>query len=324
MIRPRIPLAATVGVALLAALLALARPQWLLEAEFARQRWLAGARLRATEVDGQRWVWLEAGNGPTMLLVHGFTGSKENWLPLIARLRDRYHLIAPDLPGWNASERVPGAHYGVRAQAQRLSAFIDALHLAPVDLVGHSMGGHISGLLAAEHPQQVEHLALLAAAGVPFKENAFAAAVRAGEDPFLVRNRADLHRQLALVFEHPPWVPWPLDAELARQRRADIDFERAVLARITAEDERYALHARLADIHVPVLLLWCAHDRVIDPSAMPVFAAGLRNSRSVLLPDCGHMANMERPAQVAAALHALHRSQDRDGASRRDQPDGSR
>lgn len=293
-------------VALLAAIVVLARPQWLLAAEFARQRWLAGAELRVTEAAGHRWVWLEAGHGPPMLLVHGFTGSKENWLPLMALLRDRYHLIAPDLPGWNASERQAGADYGVRAQVQRLAAFIDALQLPPVYLVGHSMGGHISGLLAAEHPEQVERLALLASAGVPFKDNAFAAAVRAGGDPFSVRDRADLHRQLALVFEQPPFVPWPLDAALARQRRADADFERAVLARITAEDERYALQARLADIRMPVLLLWCAHDRVIDPSAMRVFAAGLTDSRSALLADCGHMPNMERPAQVAAQLVALH------------------
>src|SRR3546814_6292961 len=81
---------------------------------------------------------------------------RSHWLPLMAQLADRFHLIAPDLPGWNASERKPGADYGVIAQAGRLHRFIAALGDAPVIVVGHSMGGHISGLLAADHPEQVQ------------------------------------------------------------------------------------------------------------------------------------------------------------------------
>src|SRR3546814_8462334 len=80
-------------------------------------------------------------------------------------LADRFHLIAPDLPGWNASERLPGADYGVIAQAARLHAFIAALGDGPVIVVGHSMGGHISGLLAADHPEQVQRLVLMSSAG---------------------------------------------------------------------------------------------------------------------------------------------------------------
>src|SRR3546814_17156900 len=64
---------------------------------------------------------------------------RSHWLPLMTQLADRFHLIAPDLPGWNASERLPGADYGVIAQAARLHAFIAALGDGPVIVVGHSM-----------------------------------------------------------------------------------------------------------------------------------------------------------------------------------------
>lgn len=280
------------------------RPQWLLDAEYARLRWLAGAEVKSLTAAVHHWQYLEAGSGPTVVLVHGFTGSKEHWLPLMAQLADRFHLIAPDLPGWNASERLPGADYGVVAQAGRLHRFIAALGDQPVILVGHSMGGQISGLLAADHPEQVQRLVLMASAGVPFTDNAFSNAVRSGNNPFAVHNRAELHRQMALVFSTPPFLPWPVDLALARQRAANADFENAVLARISAPDQRYALAGRLADITMPVLLLWCRQDRVIDISAMYAFRAGLPASRSVVLEGCGHMPLMERPKAVARAIAA--------------------
>jgi len=299
---PRVAIVALLLVAVLAVLAW--RPQWLLSAEYARLRWLAGAEVKSLTAAEHRWQYLEAGSGPTVLLVHGFTGSKEHWLPLMAQLSGQFHVIAPDLPGWNASERVPGAEYGVSAQAARLHAFIAAVGDGPVIVVGHSMGGHISGLLAADHPEQVQRLVLMAAAGVPFADNPFSRAVAAGENPFAVHDRSALHRQMALVFSTPPFLPWPVDLALARQRAANADFERAVLATISAPAQRYALAARLADIPMPVLLLWCRQDRVIDVSAMRAFRAGLADSRSVVLEGCGHMPLMERPEAVAKAIAA--------------------
>lgn len=295
--------AAVLLVALAIAMLAW-RPQWLLAAEYARLRWLAGAEVKSLTVADHRWAYLEAGSGPPFLLVHGFTGAKEHWLPLMAQLAGQFHVIAPDLPGWNASERVPAADYGVIAQAERLHQFIAALGDERVILVGHSMGGHIGGLVAADHPEQVQRLVLMASAGVPFADNAFSRALGAGENPFAVHDRAELHRQMALVFSTPPFLPWPVDVALARQRAANAGFENAVLAKISAADQRYALAARLADIRVPVLLLWCRQDRVIDVSALRAFRAGLADSRSVVLEGCGHMPMMERPNAVAKAIAA--------------------
>lgn len=315
---PRFPRLPRFAVAVLLIGLAIAvlawRPQWLLAAEYARLRWLAGAEVKSLTVADHRWAYLEAGSGPPLLLVHGFTGAKEHWLPLMAQLAGQFHVIAPDLPGWNASERVPGADYGVAAQAARLHQFIAALGdervilepviQEPVILVGHSMGGQISGLLAADHPEQVQRLVLMASAGVPFADNAFSREVASGSNPFAVHNRAELHRQMAWVFSTPPFLPWPVDVALARQRAANAGFESAVLARIIAADQRYALAERLADIRVPVLLLWCRQDRVIDVSALRALRAGLADNRSVVLEGCGHMPMLERPNAVAKAIAA--------------------
>ena len=310
--------AATVGVAAWA-------PELVLSAEFARQRVAAGARRYAIEIAGHRWSYLDAGRNPprrrtrsallvadppkpVIVLVHGFTGSKENFLPLMGAMAANYRLIAPDLPGWGESERLSAADYGAAAQTERLAAFLRALpKIVGVDgppalLVGHSMGGQIAGLLAARHPELVDRLVLMSASGVLFDENEFGLGVLAGVNPFGVGSRDDLHRYLGIVFGKPPFVPWPFSEALVHRRRADAAFEQRVLDDIGRGPGAFALQDELQSIAAPTLLLWGREDRVIDPSAVAVFQAGLANSRTVLLNACGHMPMMEHTAETAAAL----------------------
>jgi abhydrolase domain-containing protein 6 len=291
----------------------LLRPDWVLQGEFARLRLLAQADTRSVQVGDHRIVYVESGRGPLVVLLHGFTGSKENWLPLMRRLRATHRVVAPDLPGWGESTRLPDADYGPVAQAGRVRAFLRALPAAegagsaaqgalPALVVGHSMGGQILGLLAARHPDAVGPIVLMDSAGVPFRANAFGLGVLAGDNPFEATTRAQVHRYLGIVFTDPPFVPWPADEAIARRRQRDAAFEQSVLARIGRGPEALQLAGELGAIRAPVLLLWCRDDRVIDPSAAAVFAGGLRDSRTVLLDGCGHMPMMAKPDAVAAAL----------------------
>lgn len=279
------------------------RPEWALQGWFAMQRLQAGADVRSVEVDGQRIVQLEAGpvDAPLVVLLHGFTGAKENWLPLMAELSTKHRVIAPDLPGWGESERRGGADYGVVAQSDRVAGWLSTLPRTPDLLVGHSMGGHIAALVAARHPDRVRALALVSAAGMPFEPNEFGRAVLEGGHPFAVDDRPTLDRYLGLVFTDPPFVPWPVDRALIARRIADHDFEVAVLDRLRGE-EAFAVQPLLGQIRAPTLLLWCSDDRVIDPSSAALYAAGLRESRTVLLPGCGHMPMVAAVADVAGAL----------------------
>jgi pimeloyl-ACP methyl ester carboxylesterase len=297
----------SLGLALATVGFAAAMPETVLDAEFARQRWLAGASVHSLQVGDQRWVYLEAGQGPLVVLLHGFTGAKENWLPVMRQLARTHRVIAPDLPGWNESSRAAGADYGPSAQVERIAAFLRALGPPPALLVGHSMGGQFTGLLAARHPELVGRVVLMSAAGVRFDENAFGRAVVEGKNPFEVRTRGDLHRFLGIVFTKPPFVPWPADEAMVRRRRDNVAFEQEVLDRIGRGPEAFALQDELGAIRAPVLLLWCRDDKVFDVSSAAIFSDGLRDSRTVLLDQCGHMPMMAKPGAVAAALEAFAR-----------------
>jgi pimeloyl-ACP methyl ester carboxylesterase len=325
--RLRFALAALFLCALAYGVVGLWHPEWVLEGEFARQRLLAGAHEKSIRVGDHRIRYLEAGRGRTIVLLHGFTGAKENWLPLMRRLRGSYRVVAPDLPGWGESTRRRGEDYGPVAQAERVRELLQALQGAgppsgggggthtvarrpyrpPTLVVGHSMGGQILGLLAAKHPEAVNRIVLMDAAGVPFQPNDFGRAVLAGRNPFEVRTRAQLHRYLGIVFKDPPWVPWPADAALARMRAKQAEFEQSVLDRIGRGPEALLLGTKLDRIRSPTLILWCKDDGVIDVSAVDAFRVGIRDQRVVLLDGCGHMPMMAQPRPVAAALDAFAR-----------------
>jgi pimeloyl-ACP methyl ester carboxylesterase len=302
MTRRRIAAAVSIGLALTTVGVAVTMPERVLDAEFARQRWLAGASVHTLRVGDHDWAYLESGQGPLIVLLHGFTGAKENWLPLMRQLSRTHRVIAPDLPGWGASERHAGSNYGPGVQVERIAQFLRALKEKPALLVGHSMGGQFTGLLAARHPELVGPIVLMSSAGVEFAENSFGREVMAGRNPFEVRTRPELHRYLGIVFADPPFVPWPADEAMVRRRRIDAGFEQKVLDEIGRGPEAVALEREMGRIQSPVLLLWCRDDRVIDVSAAEIFHRGLAHSQTVLLSGCGHMPMMAQPANVASAL----------------------
>lgn len=292
------------GLTVSAAGLWLTRPKRLLDFEFARQRRRAGARVARVALPDGEVSYLHSGtaSGTPILHIHGFTGMKENWLPLMAALGRQVRQYAPDLPGWGESERREGADPGYAAQAERLAGFIDAVIGAPVDLVGHSMGGGIAAVLAARHPDKVRRLVLMNAAGVRFEDNAFGQAVLDGTNPFAVEDVAGLRRYLALVFERPPWVPRTVARWLVKRRVADAGFERDVLASIGLGEGAFLPQREAGSIRAPTLLLWTAGDRIVDASAASIYAQILPDSRTVLLDGTSHMPMMEQTAATAAAL----------------------
>ncbi len=295
-------LAVSLGLALTTVGLAVAMPQRVLDAEFARQRWLAGASVHTLRVGDHDWSYLEAGQGPLIVMLHGFTGAKENWLPVMRELAKTHRVIAPDLPGWGESERQASGNYGPNSQVERIAGFLRQLGEKPALVVGHSMGGQFVGLLAARHPDLVGPVVLMSSAGVRFADNEFGREVLAGRNPFEVRTRAELHRYLGIVFSDPPFVPWPADEAMVRKRRHDVVFEQKVLDTIGRGPEAFALQAEMSRIQSPVLLLWCRDDRVIDISAAEIFHRGLARSETVILAGCGHMPMMAQPGNVSTAL----------------------
>ena len=311
--RLRIVALLLLAIAAFAAIALWRDPFLLVRGEFVRQRVAVGLSAGIVEAADHRWAYAQreadVANAPVVVMLHGYTGSKENWYPLARELGGRYRLLIPDLPGWGASERKPGGAYGFPEQAANVAAFIRATSPGgPVVVLGHSMGGGIAALVAARHPGEVARVGLLDAAGVRFRDNQFGLDVLAGRNPFGVDDEASLQRYIDIVFHDPkakPWLPWPASAALIGKRRADAAFEQGVLDRIVRSPQSLLPGEEAARIRQPALLLWCRQDAVIDPSALELYAQRIPQAAKVLLDGCGHMSLMERPREVAAAVVQL-------------------
>lgn len=282
-------------------------PQWLLRGAIAWQAWRDGLHQQTVQVGDTRWVYLEGGkkDGPPLVLLHGYGGTYANWLLSARYLTGNFRVIIPDLPGWGETTRIAGADYGYATQVERLHGFVAALHLGEIAVAGHSMGGAIAGLYAADYPKDVAALVLIDSAGVPFKQNAFVRDLKDGQNPFDIDDRAGFKRLEHLLFAKPPSVPPRIQDVFVARSVDNRAFNDKVMRAITAPDARDALAAKLPDITAPTLAIWCSKDQVIDISALDAIRKGLTHAPNIGVTElngCGHMSIMEKPREVAESI----------------------
>ena len=280
-------------------------PQWLFDANVAREAMAAHLETHTVQAGDTRWSYYEGGSGPTVVLLHGFADDKTVWLAVAKELTPHFHVVIPDLPGWGESSRDMAANYDIDHQAARLQDFLQALGLRRVLLVGHSMGGAIAGVYAAEHPGQVAGLALVDSFGLKFKENAFVRATLAGHDPFAFADRAGFWRAADLVFAQPPKIPARFVDVLVARNVADHAFIAKVFDELRQPAQYLAVQDRLGQLTMPVLGLWCRGDKVIDASALDSLRSGLVHASAIsssTLMGCNHIPELEHPTETARIL----------------------
>ena len=274
---------------------------------FRVERAVSGLEYRMASVDGETWHYLSGGpeTGETILLLHGFGGEKDNWNRFLRHLTGNYRVIVPDLPGFGLSARHPDWDYSLVPQRERVHAFVTALGLTRFHLAGHSMGGHLSILYTLEHPEQVASLALINNAGItsPF-ESEFMRNVAAGKNDLVIRSRDDFDSMLTMVFEEPPFAPWPMKKALAARAIASADFNDKIFASLLRNFEP-GLESALPDIACPVFILWGDNDRILDVSSVTVMQSALPQADVVIMENMGHMPILERPRETAEYYRAF-------------------
>jgi pimeloyl-ACP methyl ester carboxylesterase len=262
----------------------------------AAERRLAGLQREETQINGERWVWLEGGTGETVVLLHGFGGDKDNWTRFARSLH--MHVLALDLPGFGEDDRDWSKSYDIAAQSLRLAAFIEARGLAHFHLAGNSMGGHLAAIYTSQHPERVLTLGLFDAAGVASPhESELSHAVDRGENPLIVKSPADFDHLIDFVFAKPPFIPPPVRRHFAERAAASAVFNEKIFQDYRARPQ--PLEAVLPQIRQRTLVLWGDTDRVIDPSAAEVMVLALPRATKVLMKDCGHLPMLERPEETA-------------------------
>ena len=266
---------------------------------------------RDTEYLELEGTWIRynvIGGGPPVLLVHGWLSSSRVWDQLAGRLAQRFTVYTLDLSGFGESDK-PLSGYGVRNGSRVLYAFCAHFGLTRTNVIAHDLGGNMAAKLAADHPDVVGRLVLVA---TPADEDQIdlptplwlATLPVLGPIFYTLGRLAQPVRRLWMR----PFVADPRDLTVEIVEDAGRSTPAAAgqtLSVSRREISRGRLVHRARIIKIPLLLIAGEEDQIVDPQAVGVWAQNVDQAEIWLLDECGHLPMIERPAEFNARILAF-------------------
>jgi pimeloyl-ACP methyl ester carboxylesterase len=276
-------------------------PEWL-RIDWAEHR-------HRVEVVGSPVNYVEMGEGPPLVFVHGLSGAWQNWLEQIPHFSAAHRVIALDLPGFGGSP-MPPWEVSIPAYGRFLRDFCERLGVERCALVGNSMGGFIATEVAINEPERVEKLLLVSAAGITW--------ARARREPAAMIGRVGraalplaLRFQLSGIkrpgirkraFQGVFYDPGSLRREVLWENLAPAMTSPGYLDAIT-NLVGYDIRDRLEEIGGPTLIVWGRNDRVVPVPAALSYKKRIGDNAALEIFDrCGHVPQLERPVRFNRLL----------------------
>jgi pimeloyl-ACP methyl ester carboxylesterase len=244
---------------------------------------------------------------PTIVLLHGYGDSFLTWAPVVERLKDRFHVLVPDMPGHGLTRAPKDFVASQDNYVGVVDALADRLGLKRFTLVGNSMGGGIAWQYALAHPEKLSGLVLVDASGWPDETLkkpplAFQILMSAPGRWYLQRMETVPITAAALQADfHDPalatdaFVRRWVEVQRGPGRRQILMSMRPSAASVASRD-------RLSKITIPTLILHGRDDHIISPASAEKFKDAIPGSELVLYPDTGHLPQWERPDRTATDI----------------------
>ena len=266
-----------------------------------QERTWAGLQSKRIKVGDIEWAYSEGGSQskPTLLLVHGLAGSRDNWNRVARYLTPYYHVIIPDLPGQGESKVPQDFDYSIPNLTEKLRRFAEAIHVdKDLHVAGHSMGGAVTLLYAAQYPIDTKSLLLIDSAGV-FKS----ANTPYLKDPnnlksFVVSKSGDFDRVFKIATRLPPFIPNELKVEQEKLMMANASntsklIDQLIVMSKNFTPETFAIAARSID--QPALIIWGEKDQIINVEVASELKNLLKNAQTpIILKGVGHTPILEQ------------------------------
>jgi len=180
-----------------------------------------------------------------------------------------------------------------------LNLLAKELKLTKFHIVGNSMGGNIAGNYAVIYPDMVKSLALFDSAGVisPIKSE-LTLLLEKGINPLIVKDVKGYDKLLEFTFVKPIQLPSIIKKYLAKQAIKAGPFNGKIAKDFQVDF--FILESKLNKIKAPTLIVWGDSDKVIHVSAVQIFKKKIRNSKSAIIKECGHLPMLEKPQETAS------------------------
>ncbi len=259
---------------------------------------------------GQEILVQEFGEGPPLLLIHGFLVGSADWRKVFPYLGKDFRCIALDLPGFaRSSKPSPEAfEYSMQNYASVVDELLSELGIEQCDVAAQSMGATIALQLALDHPQRVRRLAVADAMWHPYS------VPLKGKSVFLGRVGEFVFKKLygrALFRDY--FASDVFNGKAHDVEQVDAYYEHfntpegrtaayAVLHNIVRPENLRPLAARVHNIEHETLVIWGVDDRIFPVSLSDKLVRELPNAELLLLSDCGHAPHEEQPEAVSDAF----------------------
>jgi pimeloyl-ACP methyl ester carboxylesterase len=246
------------------------------------------------DIGGTRIRFVDEGEGPPVVLIHGFASALDTWRGVMAQLAKKHRVLALDLKGFGWSSR-PAGDYSPQAEAQLVLALMDQRNIKSAAVVAHSWGSSVALALTLAAPERVTRLALYSA--WVYEEQlpstflwARAGGVGEGLFDLFYSERAD--EKIAHAFYDPGKYVTERFVEEVERALERPGTTAAALAAVRGQ--RYAeVQKQYTTVKQPVLLLWGKEDEVTLLSYGDRLARDLPHARLVVYPHCGHLPMIE-------------------------------
>ena len=262
-------------------------------------------------VNGHRVAYLDHGEGPPVILIHGLGGSMWHWEHQQAALARSYRVITPDMLGSGLSEK-PECQYSPTFLLDTFRAFMDTLHVQQATLIGSSMGAGLAMGMSLEHPDRVTRLVLIGGFPANLLDNMQSSRTRRfiTHRPSLwlskLGSRITGRWSIKLILQeiiHDHALISPMVVERVHRLRFQPGFFEAMYSQLDQIPEWEATFApRLTDVAHSTLILWGASDRVFSPSVGQTLQTTIPGSSFLLAPNSGHLPQWETPGFVNPAI----------------------
>ena len=267
--------------------------------------------VRTALVDGHRLAYLDVGEGPPVILIHGFGGSLWQWEYQQAALSRAHRLITLDLIGAGFSDK-PDIDYTPDALVSSFSRFMDALQIPRASLVGNSMGAGLAIGMALAHPDRVDRLVLISGLPNGVRDKLASPLIKRGLDRWApdwlilaggyFTGRGVTRRVLDEII-HDKGLITPAVLERSHRNRKRPGMLKPVLRTADSLPLWEAGFARrFGEIRQPVLIVWGTEDKLFPPHVGEEMQRQIPGSRLEIVPNAGHIPMWERPDIVNPLL----------------------
>ncbi len=237
-----------------------------------------------------KFTYVEEGQGPTLILLHGLMGALSNFEGLINHFKKTHTVVVPIMPIFE----IPILDAGVKPLYKYIRDFIEFKGFDRFSILGNSLGGHVGLVYAVNHQDRLNHLILTGSSGL--YENAFGGSYPKREDKSFIRKKVEL------TFYDPKTATDELVDEVF-----DIINDRSKLVRIIAIAKSAIRHNMADELHkikTPTCLIWGKNDTITPPEVAEDFHRMIENSDLYWIDKCGHAPMMEHSEEFNRILES--------------------